>query len=350
MEDIQHIFEFTIEKELSKHKFNQKELEKAIENFENSLPSLIPKFANVLKKSLAKKTPNMLRERRSDFDKFKKRLYKRWKKPIDMLEEYLVISYETGEQFNNELGSGKSNRTNPKYKVLTSLHARACQVGFEVLELLKSGFSDGAHARWRTLHEVSVVTCFIADNEKGIAEKYLNHEYVESARAANQYKKYYRSLGFKPIQKEELKNFEEKKQLLLKRYGKDFLYDYGWASKILDNSKPKFTDIEKFVGLNFLRPYYRMAGHNVHANAKGANFRLGLSSSNANILLAGASDEGLADPSQCTGLSLLYATSALLSFKTNIDRLVITQVMYDYQSQLAKAFVEVSNKMKSTDA
>ena len=37
-----------------------------------------------------------------------------------------------------------------------------------------------------------------------------------------------------------------------------------------------FSDIERAVRLDHLRPYYKLASHNVHANPKGMLFRLGL--------------------------------------------------------------------------
>ncbi len=74
------------------------------------------------------------------------------------------------------------------FDVVIRLHARACQIASEVLKLLKSGFADGAHARWRSLHEVAVVALFIHKHGNDVAEKYLLHDVVESYRAATQYR------------------------------------------------------------------------------------------------------------------------------------------------------------------
>jgi len=44
---------------------------------------------------------------------------------------------------------------------LARLYGRACQIGRKIELLLSNGFADGAEARWRTLHELTVVACFI---------------------------------------------------------------------------------------------------------------------------------------------------------------------------------------------
>ena len=46
-------------------------------------------------------------------------------------------------------------------EALLHLHARGCQVASEVEVLLEAGFADGALSRWRTLHEVTTVACFL---------------------------------------------------------------------------------------------------------------------------------------------------------------------------------------------
>ncbi|NJM53745.1 MAG: hypothetical protein HC846_10380 [Blastocatellia bacterium] len=76
------------------------------------------------------------------------------------------------------------------FEVLLSLYARACLVSSEILVLLKAGFPDGSHARWRTLHEIAVVAMFIEKHGKEVAERYLLHEYVEDYKGAMQHQKY----------------------------------------------------------------------------------------------------------------------------------------------------------------
>ena len=79
-----------------------------------------------------------------------------------------------------------------------------------------------------------------------------------------------------------------------------------------------FADIEKASGLDHLRPYYKMASHNVHANPRGISFHLGLSDG-SDILLAGPSSYGLTDPAHGAAMSVHQATIPMLSLVTNVE-------------------------------
>ena len=59
------------------------------------------------------------------------------------------------------------------------LHANACLVTSEVITLLEAGYSSGATARWRSLHEVAVYAMFIVKHGPGTAERYLRHVHIK---------------------------------------------------------------------------------------------------------------------------------------------------------------------------
>jgi hypothetical protein len=110
----------------------------------------------------------------------------------------------------------------------------------------------------------------------------------------------------------------------------------GISSTWEDN--PDFSCIEKDVGIEHFRPYYKTSSYNVHATPKGIMFKLGLSP-NVNVLLSGPSNAGLADPGQSTAISLTQITSVLLSTKPNYDRIIILKVMSLLTKEIKKAFV-----------
>ena len=60
------------------------------------------------------------------------------------------------------------------------------------------------------------------------------------------------------------------------KYEKPFGEQYGWAAKTLGCKSPKFSQIEEASKIDHLRPYYKLASQNVHANPKAAYYRLGL--------------------------------------------------------------------------
>jgi hypothetical protein len=84
-------------------------------------------------------------------------------------------------------------------------------------------------------------------------------------------------------------------------------------------------------------PYYRMASHNVHANPKGVFFKLGLVEQRE-ILLAGPSDVGLADPGYATALSLMQISTALVHLNPSFDNELITKIMLALANEIGAAF------------
>lgn len=305
-------------------------------------PELLEQLSETILTQLMADAAAMLRRRKRVLRRFESRLKRTWHYPLALLETFLVICYESGEDFNEEFCSSDLKQGEYAFKVLTALHARACQIASEILVLLKSGFADGAHARWRSLHEISVVSYLIGSGGDDIAERYLCHHVVESRRAAREYQEHCEALSYDPISDDEMNEIETAYQELLARFGTDYKEPYGWASPLFANSKNRrrgIKDLERLAGLEHLRPFYRMASHNVHAGPKAMFFRLGLYQ-NPDILLAGPSNVGLADPGQATAISLGQVTSnLLLSREPNIDRLVTCQIIMKLTQEIEEQFV-----------
>ena len=112
-----------------------------------------------------------------------------------------------------------------------------------------------------------------------------------------------------------LRDLDIEKAKLEAKYGRVYSTDYGWAEHNLKtgrNKGPLFTEIEKAVELDVLRPHYGLANLNVHASALAMSFRLGLGPiSGSEVLLAGASPYGLGDPG-----SLQLARLCCLRFRS----------------------------------
>jgi hypothetical protein len=135
---------------------------------------------------------------------------------------------------------------------------------------------------------------------------------------------------------------------LKRRFGSAYGEPYGWAAAKIGNPSPNFEQIEAAVEVAHMRPYFKLASHNVHANPKGAFFRLGLVNQ-AKILLAGPSNFGLADPGQNTALSLTFVTSSLVQLDPTIDALVATKVALAISDEAARSFVEVQQHIEAEE-
>ncbi len=282
---------------------------------------------------------------------FRGRIARTWRKPFQALSAFLLANTQLGEDFMKELTieMGPGRKYTPKVSALFLLHARACIVAAEVQTLLKHGFPDGGIAWWRTLHEISVVAKFIAKQDEVIAERYAAYEDIESYRAASSYQEFQSVLGQVPLTKSMLAKLERRKNNLIKIYGSVFANEYGWASPAFNDKAPKFSSIEDSVGMDHLRPYYKLASQQTHATAKGALFRMGLTGTRQQhgkeLLLVGPTNTGFTEPAQLTSYSLLQVTVALLMQKPMIDRLVTCNVLTKMQEKIPSLFWKVQSEI-----
>jgi hypothetical protein len=233
--------------------------------------------------------------------------------------------------------------------VLTRLHARACQIAEEVACLLEGGFADGAMARWRTLQEISAVAGLISEHGEELAERYVEHDAIECARAARQYQKYHAQLGAEAITAEEMQEIEGQAKALKDKYGKEYGSANGWAAKHLGVAEPKIDQIIAAARIDHMMAYYKIASHNVHANPRGIFFKLGITGEAA-VLLAGPSNAGLEDPGQNTAISLMQITSALALLNPTLDDLIAMRVIQQLADQIGASFVEAHRQLERDEA
>jgi hypothetical protein len=327
-------------------------------NDEDAIDNLIERFveevftsaqgdiADLLLSSMKATVPESLAGERDERTAFEANLRQEWGDAFDLLETFICIVRETGSEFNEEFRPYAVKSNDYVFDALIRLHARACQVAFEVLVLLKSGFADGAHARWRTLHEIAVIAMMIAEHGNQIAERYLLHDGIESYKAAQEYERYHRALGDKPMSQEELSELKSIRDALIAKYRRNFEKRFGWASEALGKDAPDFADIERDVGLERMRPYYTMASYNVHANTKGIFYKLGRSPFQPNLMLAGASIFGLADPGQGTAIALFQIAAMLLTAEPNFDRLVTCRIMQKLADEVQDKFIQIQSALE----
>ena len=149
-----------------------------------------------------------LENAREDRRKFEERLSKHWGKPLELLELFIILATEAGADFNSYFRNDAVKSGDAVFEALTRLHARACQVSSAILILLKSGYADDAHARWRSLHEIAVVSSFISQHGQKLAERYLLHELIQQYKLASEHQKFQNRINEDPISQEELDNLK----------------------------------------------------------------------------------------------------------------------------------------------
>jgi hypothetical protein len=249
---------------------------------------------------------------------FEKRLRARWRPALDLFEIAVELSRSEGSALNAELRPVAAADQDFEFDALVRLHAWACTVAEEVLTLLRSGFGTGAHARVRTLHEIAVFALAIRDGGANVAEKYLLHDAIESAKDAREYQALAKLANEQPLPDREVAELQRASDLLVERFGPDYRRTYGWAAELVGTRNPSFADIERHVGAEQWRLYYTWACHRVHATPKGVrlnrvSFRL------QEAIAAGSSNLGLADPAQHALWALNVGSQSLFACRTSPD-------------------------------
>ena len=344
---LHEVFESAIQNvlERSEYEVDDAELEEIISSV---LPGAIEETAESM---LATIKADAFREgieaRRAFRLEFEESLNSIWGEAFDLLGLFVSLATEIGSDFNDGFREEAVGSNDAVFEALTRLHGRACQVANEILVLLRSGYADGAHARWRTLHEISVVACLVGVQDQELAQRYLLHERIEQHKLARQYAEHYERLGLDPITQQELTALQEASDELVSQFGPSFKNDYGWAASVTNKQKPNFYDIEKLVNLDHWRPYYRMASDNVHANVHGAFYRIGLTPGSDDVILTGPTNAGLADPGHSAAISLCQVTSVMLATRPNFDCIVSSNILQNLTDEVGEAFLKGHHLVES---
>ncbi|MCW8827619.1 MAG: DUF5677 domain-containing protein [Gammaproteobacteria bacterium] len=340
MDSLQALFEELLDNALkdAKKDLSDEEFEQCVSDV---ICQAVPKISEDIVDSLTKSSQETLKLNRADADGFVHRNIDRWRKGIDALEILISVCLEAGSEFNNANRELAVKEQNVKFDVVVRLHARACHISSEILWLIKGGFADAAQARWRALHEVVVTALFLLGHEVELSIRYLEHEVVESYKAMIQYNKYEPRLNIERFSDEKIAECKLAYDKAIDKYGKSFKEGYGWAAQALNSPRPNFSNLEEAVELDHLRPYYKWASQNIHANVHGIRNKLGLVEAKENILLAGPSNSGMTDPADLTALSLTQISIGLLSIYSNIDSLVMQKIIDSLSKDIGALFWEV---------
>jgi Family of unknown function (DUF5677) len=117
-------------------------------------------------------------------------------------------------------------------EALVLLQARACQTSFEVHALLTARFPGGAYGRYRTLHELAVIAALISEygrqpGHADLADRFLNHTYIEQYRQAGHRQRSGPELGAPPLPAGTMRELKQERDRLIRRYRRDYRADYG---------------------------------------------------------------------------------------------------------------------------
>ena len=273
---------------------------------------------------------------------FRDRLEERWGRAFAPLRMLRTISIDIGREALKRHLKSRSKQQQLLREVLLRLHSRACQVTGEIVTLIENGYADGAMARWRTLHEISVVAWVLDEFGEEIAERYLAHDAVESKKGLDVY------LETRPGQKDfsdkDVRSVRKSFDAAVQRFGKDFANEYGWASHHLKKPKPTFRDLEVVADKALMRSPYKSASYGVHAGVKGISFRLGLMGNPG--FLAGSSNAGFSEPGRLTGYAMVQLNLLVLNFRrVSFEKILMIRQLGLLQRTIDRAFLRAERKL-----
>lgn len=342
MDILNKIFENALLKKV-KEATSEDEVNQIFDGIPQDIENILSSVREDLYKNIKSEAWDKLRQDREFHMSFVKRNYKRWKEGFDLLQLLIEISIEAGNELNKRVRPKASKNNDILFDVLVRLQAKACLISNEITTLLYNGFPDGAHARWRTLHEVNVISRFISKNGLKAAERYYYHEIRDIYKVENQFRHYESKLNIKEFNEEQHSTLKEYYEQLNEKYGENFDTPYGWAAPFFNHKYIKFDELERVVKLDHWRPYYKRASHNIHSTMSGLKNSLGLIETNEDMLLVGPSSSGMVNPTHSTAISLSQITINLLKYQANLDSVIIMKIILLLSKEVGDEILKCGN-------
>ncbi|HXE07113.1 MAG TPA: DUF5677 domain-containing protein [Acidobacteriaceae bacterium] len=263
---------------------DMRRVERHVDRLEKNAPKIFEKratqMARLVLRDLKKSWPQYSRREQRDVMQFEKRLRTRWKKPLSTMRHFLVLSRQLVAGFRTRIDSDPARSM--LWEVLTRSHARAIRTSEEIYCLLASGFADGALSRWRTLHELAVVSHFLVLHGEDVAVKYFDHHLIATKKRMDELATPF----WAQVAAQDATFTAEHAKVkslcdsLLQKHGSSFGTDYGWAADALQKSGvpfgtkgPNFRQIEDAVGAGRYRAHYQWASADIYASPKGTYTR-----------------------------------------------------------------------------
>lgn len=246
-----------------------------------------------------------------------------------------LLSIELGEFIFDKISS--NNTVNYLFKLK---HIRACSIFAEILHLLKGGYGTGAMTRYRSLHELAVVSEFVHNNGQAAAEAYLDYTEVMKAKDA----RYLLTLYGNDIELiKAISRFEQDvKPNLEEKYGEKFVdiksfHDFEWARTFLNmkpHRNPTFNQIRNKINRDKGREQYKLSSNNIHSAPKSLISTLG---SWNGFPIAGASNVGIAEPGSWAVYELQQMNTILMKLTQETEE---TNVLDSLQAILIVKLIQ----------
>lgn len=255
----------------------------------------------------------------------------KWKGSRGTLLAFIEYCAEVGEH------AFKAETLDALQYVMRRCHAKALQITREVMLLLDNGYPDAAMARWRTMHEVNVISAFVKKHGLECATRYIHHQEIDRLKSLRKHNECAEELGWKPVPEASIMAQEQVQKELVESYGKNFKSPYGWAEAFTNHPAPNFTTLAVNAGYGHWTALYKASSYSIHSSYTGL---IGTSINpnlNEETWLVGQSGEGLLNPAQLVAISFCQVTIRTISLEQTTEKLPDLIALSRLLSELIKS-------------
>lgn len=315
---------------------SQSEIDDYLENeFQSELEKAIYSQADGIAEDIVENASEYATARQKQQLEYETFVAESWEPAFTLLRVFIIATIEAANDFIVR-HRARDNAQDPVLGTVIDLHGRAIRLANEAALLMRSGYAEAALARWRVLHEVTVISMFLEKHGSEMVERYLDHEAVEAWHAMEELQARVDRVGCQRFDPQEIDDTRTAYELMIQKYGKSFKSQYGWAASIIDG-RFGFRHIEEDVALDHLRPWYRYASHQMHGNPKGMLGHRVLSEQ-GNAVLVGPNITGMADPGALVSISMLCVTCQLLSMRDDTSRVFVMATLKKLRDLVEEEF------------
>jgi hypothetical protein len=309
-------------------------IEKAVSGFLEGLPELTERFTDDAAQRLVEGFRRQWQESAPPFDeaiRVRQSIAAKWGEAFNALRLLVALCAQEGEAFN--FSHLRAKRQHERDQAIARLHIRACRIANEIILLLENGHTEGAQARWRTMHEVAITATIIAEGGDELAQRYFDHEAVEKKKALDDHRRAAAAVGERGVSYEHGRGIEQEFAAAIRKYGKPFQGMYGWASGQLglpDN--PQFHHLQDVAGSLSLKLRYRLASFDTHASPRTLSQPMHQWDPTTHI--PGTFSAGFEGPASDAAQTMVQVTVLLYSEPWDLDRLALVRAMAQLRDEL----------------
>ncbi|MDR6936651.1 DUF5677 domain-containing protein [Luteibacter sp. 3190] len=324
------------------------QMNRVIEGLPEIIQDAAEAGAEPLYDDLWRRWPQERRHQTKDRRRFVRNLSNRWIEMFDGLSMLLTVGREHGQAVTEAANAEPTALTH----VCAHLFARILQVASECVTLLDQGYADGALARWRTLHEASVLLVLMNEFGLPLAERYLAHQAVDAWQEQNASRHVPQNpldAAAKPLGPAESAELLDAYNAAIALYGPSFKKPYGWGNGLVPKADGStnalgFADLAAAAGRAALAEEYKFASYNVHPTARSFDWRLGLMGRDG--LLIGASNAGLELPGARVAESLTLAIAFFTHNELTFDCIMVTKIAQRLRDRTIKAALKACDQLR----